>query len=159
MKNLCLGLSLLSGMGLAMVGCGSDSGSGGTGPCASGEVECDGVCIPEIATTLDGVNGIQASVFDGSCAFTNCHGDMGLPGGGLVLSSVEESEMNLINVASTQITTLDRVEPGDVSTSYIVNKLLGEGIQEGTSRMPIAVDPLCDSKIDAVEAWIAAGAN
>ena len=139
MKNLFLGLPLLLSTGLAMAGCGdSNSDSGGGGPCSSGEVECDGVCIPEIATTLDGVNGIQASVFDGSCAFTNCHGDMGLPGGGLVLSSVSESEMNLIDVDSTQIPTLVRVAPGDVGASYIVNKLLGEEILEGTSRMPIS---------------------
>jgi hypothetical protein len=156
MKKMNLGLSLLASLGLMMAACG-DSGSGGSA-CGAGEVECDGVCIPEITPTLDGANGIQASVFDGSCAFTNCHGDTGIPGGDLELYSVSVSEMELIDVDSIQVEKV-RVAPSDVAASYIVDKLLGQDIAPMTSRMPISEEPLCAAKITAVEAWIAAGAN
>lgn len=158
MKNTVLGLSLLASLGLLLVGCG-DSGSAavGGGGCESGEVECDEVCIPEITPTLDGVSGIQASVFDVSCAFSSCHGAEGIPQAGLELSSVTISEMNLIDVDSTQVEKL-RVAPGDVPGSYLVDKLLGQNLPQGTQRMPFGNMPLCDAKIAAVEDWIAAGA-
>ncbi len=154
MKKSSLGLSLLASMGLVMAACGESSGSGG---CESGEVECDGVCINEIARTLDGVNGIQASVFDGSCTFSSCHGSEGLPGGGLELSSVAMSEMNLIDVDSTQVAKV-RVAPGDVAASYLVDKLLGQNLAQGTQRMPFGTDSLCSAKVTAVQEWVAAGA-
>ena len=144
-------------MGVWMVACGdSGSGDGGNG-CPTGEVPCDGVCIDEITPTLDGVNGIQASIFDQSCTFSNCHGSMGAPQAGLELSSVSVSEANLIDVSSTQIPTRVRVAPGDSSSSYVMNKILGEDIADGTQQMPI-VGTLCQSRIDAIEQWIDDGA-
>ena len=94
MKKFALGLSLLLSSGLGLIGCG-DSSSG------SSELVCDGVTIPGIALTLGGTNGIQASVFQGSCAFTNCHGTMGTAQAGLELSSVDVSAANLIDIDST----------------------------------------------------------
>jgi len=151
MKNLALGSSLLLGWGLWMVGCGDSA-------CPSGQVECDGVCIPEIEPTLAGVQGIQTRVFDGSCAFSNCHGTEGVQQAELELSSVAVSEANLVDVESTEVDGL-RVAPGNTSASYLIDKLLGENLAPGTSRMPISTEPLCDPKIEAVEAWVAAGAN
>lgn len=151
-----LGLSLLASLGLMMAACG-DSGSGGSA-CGAGEVQCDGVCIPEITPTLDGVNGIQASVFDGSCTFSTCHGSEGVPAADLELSSVTVSEMNLIDVDSIQVEKV-RVAPGDVAASYLVDKLLGQNLAPTTGRMPFGNMPLCDVKITAVEDWVAAGAN
>ncbi|MGB8329676.1 MAG: hypothetical protein WCE62_06070 [Polyangiales bacterium] len=152
MKNLALGSSLLFGLGFWMVGCGDSS------PCPSGEVECDGVCIPEIEPTLAGARGIQASVFNGSCAFSNCHGAEGIQQADLELSSVAVSEANLVDVESTEVDGL-RVAPGDTSASYLIDKLLGVNLAPDTSRMPISSEPLCDAKIEAVEAWVADGAN
>ncbi len=159
MKNFALGLSLLVSMGLGIVGCGSTSsgGAGGSGNgCDAGEVPCDGVCIPDIAPTLGGAQGIQASVFNGSCAFSNCHGDTGTQQAGLELSSVDVSEANLIDVESTQVAG-KRVTPSDSAASYIMNKLLGESMAPNTLMMPVT-GTLCESKIDAVQDWIDAGA-
>lgn len=154
MKKFAFGLSLLVSMGSGMVGCGSSDG-GGNG-CDAGEVPCDGVCIPEIAPTLEGAQGIQASVFDGSCTFSNCHGDTGTQQAGLELSSADVSEANLIDVDSTQVAG-KRVTPSDSAASYIMNKLLGENMAPNTLMMPVT-GTLCESKIDAVQEWIDAGA-
>ncbi len=176
MKNLSLGFGLIISLSILMTGCGdSSSGSAGTGGsagvgggggaggeggsgCPSGQVPCDGVCIDEITPTLDGANGVQAAVFSQSCAFTNCHGTMGAQQAGLELSSVEVSESELIDVASTQVPSRLRVDPGNSSDSYLMDKLLGENLAPMTNRMPIGPMPLCDARIDAVEQWIDDGA-
>jgi hypothetical protein len=119
---------------------------------------CSGTCIPEILPVLDGADGIQASVFQASCAFSACHGSNGLPQAGLELSSASVSEANLIDVDSTQVDKL-RVAPGDPDASYLVDKLLGRNLAPGTLQQPPVGGPLCDPKIQAVEEWIAAGAN
>jgi hypothetical protein len=152
MKKSLLGLSLLLGSGPWMIGCGDDGG------CPSGQVSCDDVCIDAIESTLAGVDGIQARVFEGSCAFTNCHGAEGLPQADLDLSSATVSADNLIDVQSTEVDGL-RVAPGNTGASYLVDKLLGQNLAPGTARMPNVGIPLCDAKIQAVEAWIEAGAN
>jgi len=149
MKHLALGSSLLLSLGLSMVGCGDSSA------CPSGEVECDGACIPEIEPTL---TSIQSRIFDVSCAASACH-DAELPQQMLDLSSLEASETNLINVASEQVPSLLRVAPGDSAASYLMNKLLGKDMAPDTTRMPQLVpDGLCSAKIDAVELWIDDGA-
>jgi hypothetical protein len=152
MNKSLLGLSLLLGSGVWMIGCGDDGG------CPSGQVSCDDICIPEIEPTLAGANGIQERVFEGSCAFTNCHGAEGSPQADLELSSATVSADNLIDVVSTEVDGL-RVAPGNTSASYLLDKLLGQNLAPGTARMPNVGVPLCDAKIQAVEAWIASGAN
>jgi hypothetical protein len=176
MKNLSLGFGLLISLSVLMTGCG-DSNSGGTGgsagtgggagaggegggggsACPSGQVPCDDVCIDEIAPTLGGDNGVQAAVFGQSCAFTNCHGTMGAQQAGLELSSVEVSQSELIDVDSTQMPSLVRVDPGDSSASYLMNKLLGEDLAPMTQQMPIG-GMLCEARLQAVEQWIDDGA-
>jgi mono/diheme cytochrome c family protein len=121
-------------------------------------MSCDDVCIDAIEPTLAGANGIQERVFEGSCAFTNCHGAEGLPQAELELSSATVSADNLIDVQSTEVDRL-RVAPGDTGASYLVDKLLGQNLASGTARMPNVGVALCDAKIQAVEAWIEAGAN
>lgn len=161
MKKILLGVSLLLGSGLGLAACG-DSGDGGGNGCASGEVPCDGVCIPAIEATLDGAQGIQASVFNGSCAFTGCHGATGAQQANLELSSVAISAQDLIGVTSEQVpassqTGIPRVDPSNSSNSYIMNKLLGTDMQAETLQMPIG-GTLCEEKVAAVRAWIDAGA-
>jgi hypothetical protein len=151
MKKFALVLSLLLSLGL--VGCGD---SGGGSACPEGQVECDGVCIPVIELTLGGEQGIQESVFTGSCAFNNCHGATGTQQAGLELSSVEVSAANLIDIDATQVQG-KRVTPSDRSASYIMNKLLGENMAPNTLMMPIT-GTLCEPKVDAVLQWIDAGA-
>jgi hypothetical protein len=127
--------------------------------CADGAGTCcSGQCIQEILPVLDGANGIQASVFSANCAFSACHGSGGIPQAELELSSASVSEANLINVDSTQVDKL-RVAPGDPDASYLLDKLLGRNLAPGTLQQPPLGGPLCDPKIQAVEEWIAAGAN
>lgn len=152
MNNILFRWSLLAGLGVLMVGCG-DSGNG----CPSGQVPCDGVCIDAVTPTLGGANGVQAGVFTPSCTFTNCHGSMGAAQAGLELSSVAISEENLIGVDSTQVPTALRVTAGDSGASYIMNKLLGEGMAPDTLQMPVG-SMLCEARLQAVRQWIDDGA-
>ncbi len=144
--------SLLSSF-LLVVGCGES----GSTACAAGEVECDGVCIDEFSTEPD-LAEIQAGVFQGGCALsTSCHSGSN-PAEMLDLSSVVLSETNLVNVPSLQSATLNRVEPGDSSMSYIMNKLEGVGLEDTSGGDPSTQMPqggmLCQVKIDAVRDWI-----
>jgi len=152
MNKFLLGLFVLSGMGLWIIGCGdSDSGESG---CLTGQVECDGTCIDEIAPTL---TAIQTDVFAISCTASTCH-DANAPAEMLDLSSLEASETNLVDIDAEQVAG-KRVTPGDSDASYLMNKLLGEGMAATTTRMPqLDPDGLCTPKIDAVREWIDAGA-
>jgi hypothetical protein len=148
MNGFALRLSLLVGLGVVAMGCG-DSG------CPNGQVECDSVCIEEIEPTL---TSIQSEVFSISCTASTCH-DANGPEQGLDLSSLSASEESLINVQSVQEPTKLRVDPGDSSASYLMNKLLGVDILAGTTQMPqLDPDGLCAPKIDAIEQWIDDGA-
>ncbi|MDH3200460.1 MAG: hypothetical protein OEM15_06150 [Myxococcales bacterium] len=156
MRNKAFGFLTLMCAGLWVLGCGSDS------PCPAGEISCDGVCIPAIDPVLEGPQGIQENIFSGpgpvgSCTASSCHGTQN-PQEMLELSSAAVSAENLIDVESEQVPGKGRVVPGDVSASYLYNKITGEGIAPDTQPMPFGGSALCDEKILAVEAWIAAGA-
>ena len=155
MKKFALGLSLLVSTGVGMIGCGSDdSGGGGTDPCP-GQVECDGVCIDVIDPVLAS---IQTDVFEISCTASSCH-DSDAPAELLDLSTLAASESNLVDVSSSQVPSSKRVLPGDSDASYLMNKLLGEDMALGTTRMPqLDPDGLCAPKLDAVREWIDDGA-
>jgi hypothetical protein len=154
MKHSSLGLSLLVVAGSMLTACGSSSG--GTS-CPTGQVDCDGVCIDEIAPNL---SSIQQEIFDRSCAASSCH-DASLPEAQLNLSTVADSGQNLVGVNSVQITSQLRVAPGDSSASYLVNKITGVDIANGTARMPLNADGfvLCEPQIDAIRQWIDDGAE
>ncbi len=136
-----------------MFGCGDDGGGGG-GDCPTGQVPCDGVCIDEVASTL---TAIQSEVFQVSCTASSCH-DADQPQANLDLSSLTASETNLIDVEADQVAE-NRVTPGEPDASYLMNKLLGVDMAEGTTRMPQGdPDGLCEPKLEAVRQWILDGA-
>lgn len=150
MKKLALQISFFFASGLLMMGCGSDGGSA----CDMGQVECDGVCIDAVAPTL---SSIQTGVFAVSCTASPCH-DAESPAENLDLSSLGASEANLIDVDSEQVDG-KRVTPGDSGASYLMNKLLGNDIAFGTTRMPqLDPDGLCTPNIDVIRQWIDDGA-
>lgn len=156
MKHSSLGLSALVCAGWLMMGCGSSSGSGATA-CSGGQVDCDGTCIDPIAATLEA---IQSEIFEvRGCASSSCHDDT-QPAALLDLSSVSASADNLIEVASIQIPEILRVAEGSSSESYLMNKILGVGMANGTARMPQNDDgiTLCQPEIDAIRQWIDDGA-
>ncbi len=100
---------------------------------------------------------IEANVFVPRCA--GCHGgdepDAGLRlGAGL-------SRANLVNVTSSTVgTPWMRVKPGAASDSYLMVALgRAEGPPPSLGFMPLGSEPLCTQIHEAIERWIAAGAQ
>ncbi len=109
--------------------------------------------LPEAPTLTD----LQTSIFDVSCAVAGCHvGPNALMG--LDLSAGASYE-NLVNVPSVGSRGLLLVEPGEPDSSYLVAKIEGSALIGGSLRMPIGRDPLSAEQIEAVRAWIEAGAE
>lgn len=92
-------------------------------------------------------------IFDRSCS---CHLGGGAPLG-LDLSA-GKSYNNLVNVPSAELPSLDRVEPNDPDTSYLVWKIEGDPRISGV-RMPADGPPFLDNQtIELIRKWIRQGA-
>lgn len=98
---------------------------------------------------------IQANVFTPTCATSGCHSGTGAQQG-LRLDDGFSFD-NLVNVASAQVPTMDRVEPGDPDNSYLVRKI--EGTASVGARMPFGGPALDQALIDDIRQWISDGAN
>lgn len=153
MNRLVITFASLAALLLAFVpGCG-----GGTS-CEETQVECDGTCIDAIPATLEGVT---TQVFEKSCAFSTCH-DAASPAEGLAFHDLA-SVAAAINTASAQDSTLMLIAPGDSAQSYVYRKMMGENIAatdvngNSSTVMPPG-GQLCGPKVEAVRAWIDAGA-
>ncbi len=96
---------------------------------------------------------IQASVFTPTCATSGCHAGGG-PAAGLSLEAAN-SYMMLVGVASTQDANIQRVNPGNPDTSYLVQKL--EGTAGSGQQMPPS-GALDQADIDTIRQWITNGA-
>jgi uncharacterized protein (TIGR03118 family) len=108
---------------------------------------------PPAATTL---SELQSTIFSPICS--TCHNGVGaaLPGS-MNLSTQAAAFAALVNVPSSEVPATKRVNPGDPTTSYIINKL--EGTQSSGARMPFGLAPLDQATIDKVKSWISAGAQ
>jgi methionine-rich copper-binding protein CopC len=96
---------------------------------------------------------IQATIFTPIC--TTCHVGANAPRG-LRLDAANSYAL-LVNVPSSQVPSLMRVNPGDPNSSYLVQKI--EGTAAVGVRMPANGPPyLSQAQIDLVRGWIAAGA-
>jgi len=128
-----------------LVSCGSSS-SGGSGDNGGGG---------SLQATL---SSIQDNIFTPSCALSGCHNSITAQAG-LILED-GQSFSSLVDVMSTQSTSLNLVEPDDSDMSYLLNKLLGTQIAAGGSgeRMRKDVTPLTDAQIDVIMDWIDNGA-
>ena len=73
------------------------------------------------------------------------------------LGSTADSFAALVGVASLQVPELNRVEPGDPDSSYLIDKL--EGTQTVGSRMPQGGPFLDQETIDLIREWISNGAE
>jgi hypothetical protein len=105
--------------------------------------------VGEVSATL---SDIQQKVFTPSCALSGCHAGVS-PVLGLDLSE-GKSFTNLVNVTSSQESSLKRVEPGNSLDSYLLRKLTATN----TSVMPPG-GQLNITLIDSVRAWIDTGAE
>lgn len=98
---------------------------------------------------------LQTAVFGPRCS--GCHNGSGggLPGS-MNLSTAGASYAALVGVASTEVPSLQRVNPNDPDISYLIDKL--EGTQTVGVRMPQGGPFLDQATINEVRAWIQAGA-
>lgn len=114
---------------------------------------------PEGPPTLSG--DVQP-ILTNNCAFNGCHGGNQLEPPAKPMSlDPGETRANTVNVASAQLPSMDRIEPGDPDASYLVHKIQGTQAQVGGSgsRMPEALPPLSQGQIDIIREWIADGAR
>ncbi len=118
------------------------------GPCPTGETLCDGQCIPQSVTTAQ----ITDDIFSKSCAFSSCHSSAASASAGLQLHD-EDAVSNMIDRPATQAPQTMLVAPGDPENSYLVQKMRGFQLAEGTDSMPPGTT-LCEGKIQMVEDWI-----
>jgi len=102
---------------------------------------------------------LQANIFNQHCLSAGCHNAQS-QAGGLNLSP-GASHNQLVNVDPNNPAALSagllRVQPFNPGNSYLLAKVTNPGVGEG-SRMPLGMEQLAQSDIDAIEAWIVAGA-
>jgi len=95
---------------------------------------------------------IQDQVFTPIC--TVCHAGANAPQG-LRLDSVNSYDL-LVGVRSNEVSSLQRVKPGDPDHSYVIQKL--EGHAAVGARMPFGGPYLDQATIDVIRQWITDGA-
>lgn len=117
-----------------------------------GQLEPNPVSPPAAATLTE----LQASIFSPQCSSCHTGGGGSLPAS-MNLSSASATFAALVNVASSQQPAVQRVQPGNPDSSYVVLKLQGAAGING-SRMPLGGPFLDAATIDQVRSWIAAGA-
>ena len=133
----------------------------GTGPMASvrfgtllngaAVTNADFVVVDPVATGVDYDSQIQP-IFSSRC--TSCHSGGGAPQG--LRLDAANSYANLVNVASREVPSLERVEPGNPDDSYLVQKVEGTAAVGG--RMPLGGSPLSAAQIELIREWISEGA-
>jgi Ca2+-binding RTX toxin-like protein len=112
----------------------------------------DFTVVDPVATAVDYATQIQP-VFNSRC--TECHAGGSAPQG--LRLDAANSYANLVNVASREVPSLQRVEPGDPDNSYLVQKVEGTAAVGG--RMPLNRTPLSQETIALIRQWISEGAN
>lgn len=105
----------------------------------------NGVLTPDLAS-------IQANVFTPIC--TQCHIGASAPLG--LRLDASSSYTSLVGVASSEVPSLLRVEPGNPDRSYLIQKL--EGRAAVGARMPLDQPALPDATIAVIRQWIVDGA-
>lgn len=118
------------------------------GPCPSDETLCDDQCIPLSITAAD----LSENIFSKSCAFSSCHSSASSASAGLQLHD-EEALISMIDRPATQNPETMLITPGDAENSYLIQKMKGYLLAEGTDSMPPGTT-LCEGKIKLVEDWI-----
>ena len=96
---------------------------------------------------------IQDKLFTPIC--TACHLGANAPQG-LRLDAANSYAL-LVGVASAEVPSLKRVQPGDPANSYLIQKL--SGTASVGARMPLNGTPLVQADIDMIRQWITDGAQ
>ena len=96
---------------------------------------------------------IQEHVFTPIC--TACHAGASAPQG-LRLDSANSYDL-LVGIKSNEVSSIQRVKPGDPDHSYLIQKL--EGRASVGARMPFGGPYLDQATIDVIRQWITDGAQ
>jgi uncharacterized protein (TIGR03118 family) len=99
---------------------------------------------------------LQTNIFTPRCAFCHTGAGNALPGV-MNLSNAAASHAALVGVASLEVPTLQRVNPGNPDSSYLIEKLEDATPTVG-ERMPLGGPFLSQAEIDEIRAWISSGA-
>jgi hypothetical protein len=99
---------------------------------------------------------IQTQVFTPVCSACHTGPTSNTLPSGMNLTSAADSHAALVGVPSIQVPAMDRVEPGDPDSSYLIHKL--EGTQTVGDRMPQGGPFLEQETIDTIRQWISDGA-
>lgn len=117
----------------------------------------DGVIIQDEgppASNAPTLTQLQASIFSPRCGVPGCHG-LPAPEQGMNLSD-GNTYAYTVGVSSVELSIYKRVSPRDAADSYLYMKIAGDPRIAG-DRMPFG-GRLSDMEIEAVRAWIDAGA-
>jgi hypothetical protein len=134
---------LLSQLALLLAGCSAGNGEG---------LDANGQPILIGPPVVSDFQQIQDTVFTPICS--QCHIGANAPLG-LRLDAANSYAL-LVNVASGEVPSLLRVNPGNPNQSYIVQKISGTAAVGG--RMPLGQAALPQDRIDLIRQWIASGA-
>ena len=96
---------------------------------------------------------LSEQIFTPRCAIPNCHGGA-FPAMGMSLEA-DRIAVSIIAVASEQMPSLKRIDPGNPDGSYLLRKVRGTG--DG-KQMPLDRPPLSADQIALIVAWVEAGA-
>jgi carboxypeptidase family protein len=97
-------------------------------------------------------------LLNASCGSGGCHGGAS-PQHGMFLVT-DSAYKYTVNVASAEVPTMDRIEPGNTSQSYLIHKLENtQGTVGGSGvRMPQGAAALNVQTIRMIRRWVTAGA-
>ena len=144
-------LGVMLGAVTALGACGLAGCSGsGVGLDANGNpISGQGEMIP-LSADFDS---LQANIFTPICSV--CHSGASAPEG-LILDA-QHSYSLLVNMPSMEVPSIPRVDPGNPTNSYIIQKLEGHAAVGG--QMPLGETPLPASTIAFIVQWITDGAQ
>jgi hypothetical protein len=144
---------------LSVDGAALDGEYGGTLPSGDGTEGGDFVAEFEVRGVQPTLASIQSNLFTPTCSVSGCHSGPAGPNlpTGMDLSSEDSSFASLVSVTSVEDPAALRIVPGDAGNSYLIQKV--EGTASVGGRMPLGGAPLDQATIDAIRAWIDAGAQ
>lgn len=97
---------------------------------------------------------VQNEIFTPTCAVIGCHDPLGQSS--QMILTQGQAYGNIVNRPSVEMPALSRIQPNDVTNSYLYRKITGAGITG--DRMPLGGPPLSDAQIQLIRNWIRRGA-
>lgn len=157
-RSRAVALSLLAVLSLtAVIAVGCSGGGGGDDDDDDGATTNTPSCTPLPNSNL---STLQTAIFTPQCALSSCHDSMA-PAGSLDLSSANASHANMVGVLSEGTFNSNNIllvdSAGGHASSFLWLKVTNANGISG-SAMPDTGQTLCAQKIDAIAAWIDAGA-